>query len=191
MIAAQIQPELVIVIPTKNRRVLLERALESVCSQSYPVYRVVIINDGSTDGTQEYLDSLDDPHVQVIHHEMSKGVNAARNAAFKTLKKNEWAIRLDDDDMFLPEALTNIAQTILNTPQPIEVLFFNGITHILKSEFVSGWQFAKGETYYEPTYEDFMIHTGFRGDGCIVFKWTLFPKYLFSEDINGSEHEGL
>jgi glycosyltransferase involved in cell wall biosynthesis len=113
---------LVIVIPTRNRRALLERSLESVLAQSYTHYRIVVVNDGSTDTTQMYLDSLIAQQIQVINRVKTGGVNAARNAALKTLTQGEWAVPLDDDDVFLPGALETIANAIAEIPSTIELL---------------------------------------------------------------------
>ncbi len=180
---------LVVVIPTKNRRALLERALESVESQKYDNYRIVIINDGSTDDTCAYLEGLHDERVNVIHNEKSGGVNAARNAALKTLTTNEWAVQLDDDDMLLPGSLATIAEAIARTPEHIQFLAFNAITRTADGEYGSGMIFAEDETYFDPSYEEFMMGINTHGDTRVVFKWTLFPKYLFQEGINGFEGE--
>jgi glycosyltransferase involved in cell wall biosynthesis len=187
----RINPQLVVVIPTKNRRILLERAIASVLSQSYNSYRVIIINDGSTDDTREYLDSLHDSRITVIHNEQSRGVNAARNAAFKILQEGEWAIPLDDDDLFLPNAFEIIAQTIKNIPPSTQMVCFNTIIRTLEEEFIGGHQFVEGELWYEPSYHSIMTGEGLRmrGDALGAWKWTLFPKYLFQEDINGFEGE--
>ncbi len=184
-------PKIIIVIPTKNRRALLERALTSVLTQTYTAYRIVIINDGSVDGTHEYLDQLNDSRIKVIHNKESHGVNAARNIAFKTLQEGEWAVPLDDDDTFLPGAFESIVQEIAKVPNSISIICFNTIIRMPQEEFIGGREFAKGEEYYEPSY--FALVTGIglktRGDNRPVFKWTLFPKYLFAEDINGFEGE--
>lgn len=184
-------PTLVIVIPTKDRRLLLERALESVRTQTYEPYRVVIINDGSSDDTKSYLDSLSDPRIRVIHHERSRGVNAARNAAFKTLREGEWVVPLDDDDYFLPGAFAAIAGAVMHAPESVQVLLFNTLIRTASGESVGGSRFPKGEPWQDFTYEQAITDVGHsvQGEPRSAFKWTLFPQYLFQEDINGFEGE--
>lgn len=181
----------VIVIPTKNRCTLLARALESVRSQSYTNYRIIVVNDGSTDGTQRYLDSLHDARIQTIHHSKNRGVNAARNAAFRMLREGEWALPLDDDDMLLPEALQHIARQIEKLPDFISVACFNTTIRTHEKEYKGGRNFEEGEESYDPSYHALMTGEGLKteGDNRAVLKWTLFPKYLFSEDVNGFEGE--
>ena len=185
------QTRLVIVIPTKDRRALLERALGSVFSQSYAAYRVVIINDGSTDDTRDYLDALHNPRVQVIHHEKSLGVNTARNAAFRTLQEGEWAVPLDDDDLFLPDAFDIIARSIEQAPASVSVIQFSTTIRTRTEEFSGTGQFEKGRTWHDFSYSEVMTGVSFftRGEPRTAFKWTLFPHYLFSEDVNGFEGE--
>ncbi len=184
---------LVIVIPTKDRRVLLQRALESVFAQTYENYRVVVINDGSTDGTREHLQSLNHPRLTIVHNDKSRGVNAARNAAFRTLREGEWVVPLDDDDLLLPGALEIVARGIAETPPNIQILSFNTLIRTAEGEFVGGYNFAEGEKWYEPSYKALMTGEGLRmhkgSEGRPVFKWTLFPAYLFEEDVNGFEGE--
>lgn len=183
---------LVIVIPTKNRRTLLERAVESVLAQSYKGWRTVVVDDGSTDGTQQYLGSLRDPRIQIVRHGKSKGVNAARNVGFKTLREGEWAVPLDDDDYFLPGAFETIARTIKEIPADVQILQFPTVIETRDEVYEGGSvAFTAGQTYIEPTYEQIMMSFGFggRGESRVAFKWTLFPNYLFSEDVNGLEGE--
>ncbi|HTR18361.1 MAG TPA: glycosyltransferase [Candidatus Paceibacterota bacterium] len=182
---------LVVIIPTKNRRALLERALGSALSQSYQNFRVVITNDGSTDDTQAYLDSLKDPRIRVIHHEKSRGVRAGYNNGLRSLREGEWGVPLDDDDIFLPGALQTVADAVAQAPENVESLFFNTITQTPTEEFVGGYQFKEGETVHDVTYEELMAGKGgsFRGDSRVAYKWTLFPKYLYIEDVNGLESE--
>lgn len=181
--------KLVVIIATKNRKFLLSRALASVHSQSYQNYRIVVVNDGSTDDTHEYLNSLRNSGIKIIHNDKSYGVNAARNAALKTIKPEEWAIPLDDDDMFLPDALTLIASNIKSAPPQIQVLCFNTITRTDQGDKNTGRQFESGEMWHDPTYKEFFLDPKSTGDNRAAYKWTLFPKYLFREDINGFEGE--
>ncbi|MEO2280294.1 glycosyltransferase [Pseudoalteromonas pernae] len=87
-------------IPTKNRLELLKKALSSVLAQTYNNIRVCIVDDGSTDGTSEYLNGLNDPRITVIRNEQSIGACAARNKAIAALD-TDLVTGLDDDDVFL------------------------------------------------------------------------------------------
>lgn len=185
--------KLVIVIPTKNRRVLLERAVHSVLSQSYADWRMVIINDGSRDDTQVYLATLPDadPRITVVHHERSRGVNTSRNETFKNLAPGEWAVPLDDDDYLLPDALSLIAAHISEVPERIAIVCFNTIIETPTETYRGGLAFRNNEPFQEPSYERFMLGLDDCGDVRSAYRSALFPKYLFSEDINGFEGEWI
>ncbi|MCZ7891831.1 glycosyltransferase [Agrobacterium salinitolerans] len=103
-----------IVTRTKDRAVLLRRALESVKNQTYEDWRLVVVNDG---GQAESVDWLvgqifeGDARVSVLHHEVSKGMEAASNAGLATLN-TEYAVIHDDDDSWAPEFLASMTSTI-------------------------------------------------------------------------------
>ena len=57
-------------LPTRNRETLLRRAVDSVLDQTYPSIELIVVNDGSSDETFDYLEALarQDPRVAVIHN---------------------------------------------------------------------------------------------------------------------------
>lgn len=179
---------LAVVIPTKNRRQLLERALASVWAQGYPRMRVIVVDDGSTDSTHEYLSSRGDERLTTIRFDESRGVNAARNAALKTARGGEWVILLDDDDLLLPGALAVIDAAIVAAPDAA-VLTFASRIKTPEGEFVGGYRFAPDERHHDATYAEIMTKRNTRGDGRSVFKAELFARYAYEEDINGFEGE--
>ena len=94
--------EFSVVIPVYNRKSLIRRALESVLNQSYPSSQVVVVDDGSTDGTSDML-QLEYPQVTVIRQE-HRGVSAARNKGI-IYCRSDWVAFLDSDDEWHPEKL--------------------------------------------------------------------------------------
>jgi glycosyltransferase involved in cell wall biosynthesis len=97
-------PAVTVVIPTRNRRRLLLRTLDSVLRQDDVPFDVVIVDDGGTDGTSEAVEELCLPNVRVLRHERSKGVSAARNAGLQ-LVAAPWVAFVDDDDLWAPAKL--------------------------------------------------------------------------------------
>ena len=95
-----------IYIPTKNRVELLKRAVNSVLKQTYSRWELIIVNDGSTDETENYLNSLaqSDTRIKVIHHAESQGACASRNEAIFSAT-GEFITGLDDDDFFYKDRL--------------------------------------------------------------------------------------
>jgi len=96
-----------IYMPTHNRVELLKKAIGSLLEQTYQNFKLIVVNDGSSDGTQAYLESLTDPRISFIEHKISTGACRARNDAINSLD-TELVTGLDDDDIFLPERLSDL-----------------------------------------------------------------------------------
>lgn len=94
-------------IPTKNREQLLRRAVNSVLAQTHRNIELIIVSDGSEDGTCDYVNGLNaDISIKLIHNSKSVGACAARNQAIE-VASGDFVTGLDDDDLFLPQRLEN------------------------------------------------------------------------------------
>jgi glycosyltransferase involved in cell wall biosynthesis len=100
-------PSFSVVIPTHNRARLVERALRSVAAQTFTDFEAVVIDDGSTDETQEVLGSLRSLPFRLLTHACVKGVAAARNRGVAEAA-GEFVVFLDDDDELHPNAIAEI-----------------------------------------------------------------------------------
>ena len=87
-----------VVIPTFNRLIYLERAIKSVLNQTISVNEIIIVDDGSDDGTSEFVHS-NYPNIKYIFQSNS-GVSAARNTGIKAASSN-WIAFLDSDDAWV------------------------------------------------------------------------------------------
>ena len=93
------------VIPTYNRRYCLDRALDSVLQQTEPVDEIIVIDDGSNDGTADFV-RQNYPMVQLLQ-QANRGVSAARNTGIRATDC-EWIALLDSDDSWLPEKMASL-----------------------------------------------------------------------------------
>lgn len=98
-------------MPTKDREDLLPRAVGSVLGQTHAELELIVVDDGSRDGTRAYLDALSarDARVKVVHNERACGAPYARNLALR-MGRGEFATGLDDDDMFHPDRLRRMLE---------------------------------------------------------------------------------
>jgi glycosyltransferase involved in cell wall biosynthesis len=96
-----VTPELSVVIPTRNRWPLLERALHSALGQRDVTLEVLVVDDGSTDGSAEQAEAVTDPRVAVLRLAHG-GVAGARNAGVERAQA-KWVALLDDDDLWAPD----------------------------------------------------------------------------------------
>jgi hypothetical protein len=97
-------PPVTVVIPTRDRRHLLERTLTSVLAQVGVQVRAIVVDEASSDGTASFLRSIRDPRVSVITHDRARGLAAARNAGL-VAADTEWVAFTDDDDLWAPTKL--------------------------------------------------------------------------------------
>jgi glycosyltransferase involved in cell wall biosynthesis len=91
------------IIPVHNRPVMLREAVASVIAQTYRPIEVIIVDDGSTDGTSDAADDLakQNPAVIRVVHQMNAGPGNARESG-RTLARGQFIQYLDSDDLLLP-----------------------------------------------------------------------------------------
>jgi glycosyltransferase involved in cell wall biosynthesis len=98
-------PKVSIIIPTYNRYELLLETIQSVLAQTYQDYEMLIIDDGSSDGTYDRIQTLFGEYAKVkIVEQANQGRSAARNKGL-SIARGEYIVFCDDDDWFLPEYL--------------------------------------------------------------------------------------
>ena len=104
-----------VIMPTYNAMPFLRNAVESILGQTFPTIELVIVNQRSTDGTDEYLDSLSDPRIRVMHRKKA-GIGEALDLALREAKY-DWVARMDADDIARPRRLEKEADFLAHHPQ--------------------------------------------------------------------------
>lgn len=104
-----------VVVPTRNRAVLLGRTLSGVLRQRDVDVHVVVVDDGSSDDTTARVRALGMPNVEVIRRESNDGVASARNAGTE-LAHTEWVAWCDDDDRWAPDKLRAQLEALDRSP---------------------------------------------------------------------------
>jgi glycosyltransferase involved in cell wall biosynthesis len=92
------------ILPTYNRGRLLRDAVESVVRQTFVNWELVIVDDGSTDGSTSFVSELADRRIRVTNIAHSGSPARARNAGVD-VASGEWITFLDSDDVWLPQKL--------------------------------------------------------------------------------------
>lgn len=104
-----------VVMPTRDRRALLEAAVESVLAQSYRRFELIVVDDGSRDDTAAYLEGIADARVRVLRTD-GVGACGARNRALDEARGGLVAY-LDDDNRFDPHWLRAVVATLDGRPE--------------------------------------------------------------------------
>ena len=149
LISYMATPFFSVIIPTYNRNHLISETLESVLAQTFKDFELIIVDDGSTDNTQEVISKyLSDPRVKYVYQE-NKERGAARNRGAKDAK-GLYLNFFDSDDIMLPENLAKAYELIMQYGID-KVLWLHGgfsllidgvITNINKS-ILNGYVFKK------------------------------------------------
>jgi len=112
-----VQPFFSILIPTYNRgRTTLARAIDSALKQTFEDIEIVVVDDGSSDNTEDLVCSYRDPRIKYIKHETNQGITTSRNTCFDNAN-GKWLLFLDSDDELYPHACERFASVILMNPQ--------------------------------------------------------------------------
>lgn len=115
-------PTVSVIVPSYNRADFLPRAIKSILSQTFRDFEVIVVDDCSTDNTQEVARSFNDERIRYIKHDRNKGAGAARNTGIKDAKAPYVAF-LDSDDEWLPEKLEEQINRIRTLPDEIGVVY--------------------------------------------------------------------
>ncbi|MDY6863102.1 MAG: glycosyltransferase [Thermodesulfobacteriota bacterium] len=136
-----------VIIPTFNRHRFLKDAIDSVLNQTYKDFELLVVDDGSTDGTEKIVKSFDFP-IKYVYQE-HKGVSAARNQGI-TFASGEYIAFLDSDDLWVKEKLEKQINTLKKQKKYLvcytdEIWIYNGkrIYPKAKHKKYSGWIFEK------------------------------------------------
>jgi glycosyltransferase involved in cell wall biosynthesis len=156
-----------VVVPTWNRLVYLQEAVESVRSQTYSRWRLVVVDDASTDGTWEWLQALGDG-IRVLRQPGHGERSAARNRGLREAP-GQYVLFLDDDDRLAPAAIETLVRAMARRPGAAfaagaRVLFDEGghvvrvphprigfARHNVWRDVLLGWVSVPGQTMFRTT----------------------------------------
>lgn len=177
-----------VVIPAYNAAAYIEKALESVRSQTFTDYEVIVVNDGSADDTGSVLSAYGrrfDQFPLTVVAQANKGIGGARNSGLFRAK-GEFIAFLDSDDSWYPEKLQNVFD-FLQAHQDVDVACHyematdhNGYEKLLKYESINN----------ESAYSDLLFNGNRLSPSATVVKRELAQSIGgFSEDLKFNSAE--
>ena len=174
-------PKFSVVIPLYNKAKSIQSTVESVLSQTFADFELLIVNDGSTDGSADIVRAVKDPRVRLID-KPNGGVSSARNRGIAEAK-GEWIALLDGDDLWLSTHLENLSRAISGYSS-VNV-FYTGFTTDLAKNFIPAFtEFAREEK------DGFAAALKGRGiwTSCVCFRSSIQKKMsMFREDLTNGE----
>lgn len=113
-----------LLMPTYNREATLPRAIDSVLAQLWTDWELVIVDDGSTDGTPALIAKYTDSRIRYVKLPANAGVTAARNRALDEVR-GEWIGMLDSDDELVPQALSTLMRVLSDVDADLDAISCN------------------------------------------------------------------
>ena len=150
-------PRVSVLLPVRNEELYLAETLESLSAQTLADHEVIVVDDGSSDGTAERVGRLGDPKVRVQRLVRSAGVSSARNAGIQ-IARGTWLAFLDDDDVWSPHKLREQIAARRERPPAMPTGGFDAGARVRHSKFGEGVVVS-----CVPDGEDFVVTIAFRG----------------------------
>jgi len=175
--------QFIVIMATYNRCDRLVNAVQSIIDQTYSHWNLILVDDGSSDSTQQVFKSFDDPRIQCLTQSKNAGVNAARNRALAEVKARQltgFITLLDDDDVFALNCFHEAAALILKNP---------GYSwYAANCVSTDGKKISRIKKYGEASYlYDYMYGKGIRGDQTHFIHTDALGDNLFSRRFKNAE----
>ena len=168
-----------IIIPAYNRAHMIKETLDSTILQTYPHYEIILVDDGSTDNTEEIVKSYNNSKV-IYHKKINEERAVARNTGFN-LAKGDYVTLLDSDDFLYPNHLE----------EAVKYIKANKFPEIIRFDFdvVDSHKNILQIAYMPDKINDKMIHGNYMGCSGIIIKKEVAIHYQFNSnrDLSGSE----
>ena len=103
-----------VLMPAYNHERYVAAAVESVLSQTYPEWELIVIDDASQDGTWEVLQSFEDERLRLYRHDSNQGAHATLNEALG-MARGEFVAIINSDDVFAPARIAACLETLHDT----------------------------------------------------------------------------
>ncbi len=130
-----------VIMPALNRASIIGEAIGSVVEQSYTNWELIVIDDGSTDGTAAAALASGDQRIRVIGLEKNVGPAAARNAGLRSARGSLFAY-LDSDNLWMPDYLLVMVNALMDSPRRSGAYCAQRLTERLKNEVADGVRFG-------------------------------------------------
>lgn len=181
------EPLVSVIIPTYNRAHVLTRAIDSVLAQSYRNYELIVVDDGSTDGTADLVQSLLRPEITLVRQNGNRGQNPALNAGITT-SKGTYCAFLDSDDEWHPGYLSRVMSCFEQQPELGCVYTWANIVDDITGKIDVAERFtATGNIYREALSQGYVSHM----ITLVARRDTLCQAGLFDEDFEVCQDDDI
>jgi len=163
------KPKVSVILPTFNRAKYLDRAISSVLSQSFYDFELIIVDDASTDNTEEIVELFRDERIIYVKNPRNLGGAAARNVGIR-IAKGEFIAFQDSDDLWHPDKLEIQMKVFENEEEDVAVVYTAFIRKVGDKEFIVPPPSVKKTEGY--IYKELLTHINFVGTPTAVVRKT-------------------
>jgi len=175
-------PTISIIIPLYNKQDCIQKTLDSILTQPFKDYEIIVVDDGSTDQSVSVVESIKDNNIAIYKKE-NGGPSSARNYGVK-IARGEWILFLDADDKLVPGALDLIA-SLIKKKKCIDVFTFNQYIERAGKRSIFKQSHTKG--YLPFPFINYYLNEIYPGPGRTVVKKNVIESEPYNEDIHRHE----
>jgi glycosyltransferase involved in cell wall biosynthesis len=117
----KLNPTVSIIIPTYNRSHVVGQAIKSVLHQTCQDFEIIVVDDASTDNTEDVVNGHNDTRIHYLRHKQNYGAPRARNTG-ADVARGEYLAFLDSDDVWYPKLLERQLAVLVNLPQTVGMI---------------------------------------------------------------------
>ena len=172
-----------VIVPLFNNEDRIERCMESILHQTYQNIELIIINDGSTDKSEEKILSIKDTRIRYVFQENS-GPSVARNKGID-LAKGDYIVFIDSDDYIENDMIDEMYNAAVQNNA--EIVNCNIYKKIAENSFLELCEPYSFEETWQEFYENFLLHNGLCSLCNKLFKKSLLHNIRLFEDIRLGE----
>ena len=158
-----------VVIPTYNRVEKLGKTIDSVLSQSFTDFEILVMDDGSSDKTAELIASFDDPRIIYAWEKNFGGPSRPRNRGIK-LARAPWVCFLDADDWWMPNKLQVCFDHLHDD---VDFLYHD---LVVSKDGLTGSQKIKSRNLQKPALRDLLLNGNGIGNSSVVVRRKILEK---------------
>lgn len=169
-----------IIIPAFNRSYILKRTIVSVLNQDYPNYEIIVVDDGSTDNTEDIISSIKDSRL-FYFKKQNEERGAARNFGAK-IAKGDYVNFIDSDDYVYPNHLSLAVKNILDLKMP-EIFYLNYEIRTNDMKLLKKGPFIQGDLNLKLLKKNLLSSNG------VFIRRDIILQHPFNEnrDLSGTE----
>ena len=130
-----------VIMPVWNRAEIVGEAIASVLAQSYATWELIVVDDGSTDGTVAAVQVFNDPRIRLCHTGRNAGAGAARNLGLRQATGSVIAY-LDSDNLWLPDYLLVMVGALADASERQSAYCAQRLTERFRTEVVEGLRYG-------------------------------------------------